>query len=591
MHLITKQIKGHEYFYLVEKERRGERVVTSRTVYIGDRRKLVELIQANTLVSMPKAFSSQDVGGALALASVASDLGVEEIIDKVCPVREEAVPVGRRLLITAIHCALAGRRNNSKSRVLDTYEGSVLADLLPLQSSALEGRRLCELVAKLTAKQIDEIESGLVRRVIEKEGIALKAMAFDCTNFDSYAAATTRSRLLRRGHPKSGKPLRVLGLGLLVTEDEGMPLLSFVYPGNENDVTAFARFLKSLDRRQTSLGLPVDSTVAADGGNISRQLLLRLEKDARSYVLRLPPHHIKGLARQKSSELQPCGGSLRGKVWGCKVVCKVYGVERCVVDVYSKRMHQRQLPGLQRDRKRARGELLHLQQMLERQRQGLRRVKPLTVRIVKRRVEKTLAREHMADLFQVRVRKGVGAPSLEFTESSTAWQDLQDYVLGRTLLVTNRRDWTPEQAVHASRLQSHNERFFRDMKDPAGVSILPLRHRRDAALRAHALIAVIALLLSKVVQRRLKRGGIKAPSLASVFGPMKGIRRARLRYGEDAPPALRALAKDTWVTSERTPRQQEILEALGLSNNPALGTTVIDAITGSGRRNRRKVVH
>lgn len=591
MHLITKQIKGHEYFYLVEKERRGERVVTSRTVYIGDRRKLVELIQANTLLSMPNAFSSQDVGGALLLASVASDLGVEEVIDSVCPVREEAAPVGRRLLITAIHCALAGRRNNSKSRVLDTYKSSALADLLPLQSSALEARRLCELLATLTPKQIDEIECGLVRRVIEREEIALKAMAFDCTNFDSYAAATTRSRLLRRGHPKSGKPLRVLGLGLLVTEDEGMPLLSFVYPGNENDVTAFARFLKSLDRRQASLGLPVDSTVAADGGNISRQLLLRLEKDARSYVLRLPPHHIKGLARQKSSELQPCGGSLRGKVWGCKVVCKVYGVERCVIDVYSRRMHQRQLPGLQRDRKRARGELMHLQQMLERQRNGLRRAKPLTVRIVKQRVDKVLAREHMAELFQVRVTKGVGSPSLDFTESSAAWQDLQDHVLGRTLLVTNRRDWTPEQAVHASRLQSHNERFFRDMKDPTGVSILPLRHRRDAALRAHALIAVIALLLSKVVQRRLKRAGVKAPSLASVFGPMKGIRRARLRYGEDAPPALRALAKDTWVPSERTPRQQEILEALGLIKNPALGTTVIDTITGSGRGKRRKVVH
>jgi hypothetical protein len=32
MHLVVKKIKGREYFYLVEKERRGKRVVTSRTV-------------------------------------------------------------------------------------------------------------------------------------------------------------------------------------------------------------------------------------------------------------------------------------------------------------------------------------------------------------------------------------------------------------------------------------------------------------------------------------------------------------------------------------------------------------------------------
>jgi transposase len=588
VHLVTKQIKGHEYFYLVEKERRGDRVVTSRTVYVGDRKKLVDLVQTNSAASLPVSFAPQAVGAPLALAAIASDLGVEEVIDSVCPVRDGATPVGRRLVVTAIHCALAGRRNNSKRRVLESFEGSALADILPLPAGALDNRRICELLAALTPKQVDAIEGSLIRRVVEREGIALGALAFDCTNFDSYAAAGTRSRLLRRGHSKSGRPLRILGLGLLVTEDDGMPLLSFVYPGNENDVTAFGRFLKALDRRRASLDLPVDTTVAADGGNISRQLLLRLERDTRYYVLRLPPHHVGDLPPCKSNDLPALGGPLRGKVWARKVICSVYGMERCVVDVYSRRMHQRQLPGLQRDRKRARAELLKLQQLLERQRQGLRRVKPLTLRAVKRRVEKALAREHMSDLFPVRIASGPAAPQLEFDEPAEAWQHLQDYVLGRTLLVTNRRDWAPEQTVLASRLQSHNERFFRDIKDPAGVSILPLRHRRDAALRAHALVAVLGLLLAKVLQRRLKRAEVRAPSIASVLGPLKAIQRARLQYGADAPPALRALAKDTWIPSSRTPRQQAILAALKLDAHPVLGTTLLDALKGPARRRTRR---
>jgi transposase len=588
VHLVTKQIKGHEYFYLVEKERRGDRVVTSRTVYVGDRKKLVDLVQTNSSSSFPSSFAPQAVGAALALAAIASDLGVEDVIDAVCPVRDGAVPAGRRLLVTAIHCALAGRRNNSKRRVLESFEGSALADILPLPAGALDNRRICELLSALTPKQVDAIEASLIRRVVDREGVTLGALAFDCTNFDSYAAASTRSRLLRRGHAKSGRPLRILGLGLLVTEDDGMPLLSFVYPGNENDVTAFGRFLKALDRRRASLDLPVDTTVAADGGNISRQLLLRLERDTRYYVLRLPPRHVGDLPPCKSEDLPALGGSLRGKVWARKVICPVYGKERCVVDVYSQRMHKRQLPGLHRDRKRARADLLKLQQLLERQRQGLRRVKPLTLRAVKRRVEKALAREHMADLFPVRISSGPAAPHLEFDEPAEAWQHLQDYVLGRTLLVTNRRDWAPEQTVLASRLQSHNERFFRDIKDPAGVSILPLRHRRDAALRAHALVAVLGLLLAKVLQRRLKRAGVRAPSLASVLAPLKTIQRARLQYGPDAPPALRALAKDAWIPSERTPRQQEILAALKLDAHPVLGTTLLDALKGSARRRTRR---
>ena len=118
----------------------------------------------------------------------------------------------------------------------------------------------------------------------------------------------------------------------------------------------------------------------------------------------------------------------------------------------------------------------------------------------------------------------------------------QDYVLGRTLLVTNRGDWPPEQIVAMSRLQSHNERAFRDFKDPGGASMLPLRHRKDRALRAHALLVVLALILAKVLQCRLKKAGVAAPSLASVPRPLHQVQRARLQFPLDAPPALRALA-------------------------------------------------
>jgi transposase len=352
-------------------------------------------------------------------------------------------------------------------------------------------------------------------------------------------------------------------------------------------VTAFGRFLKAPDRRRASLDLPGDTTVAADGGNVSKQLLLKLEEDDRYYVMRLPAHHLVDVPRPKRSELPALMGSLKGKVWGRKHLCRVYGVERCVVDVYSRRMHKRQLPGLERDRNRARGALIELQRLLAHQRQGLRKVKPLTVTAVRRRVAAALAREHMDTLFRVKVTKGERAPVLTFEEPHEAWQHLDDYVLGRSLVVTNRRDWSPEQTVHASRKQSSNEQVFRDFKDPCGVSMLPLRHRRDAALRAHALIVVLGLILAKILQRRLKRAGVKAPSLATVLTPLKGVQRARLRFGPDAPPALRALAKSLWVPSERTPRQQEILQALNLADRLELGTTFGEVLDRSTRGKTR----
>jgi transposase len=583
MHLVAKQVKGREYFYLVEKGRRDGHVVTTRTIYVGDRQKLAELIQLSTSSVFPVAFSAQSVGAALAMAQVASDLGLEEIVDAVCPVRAGAAPVGRRLVLMAIHRILSPRNGNGLLHVRATYEGSVLAELLPIEPAALDDRRLGEVLVSLTARAVEEIEARAVQRLVEREGVRTEALAFDCTNFDSYAGARTASRLLRRGHAKSGRSLRVLGLGLLATDDEGIPLVTFTYPGNENDVVAFGRFLQALDRRRAQLPFPLEATIAADGGNIGRQLLLRLEEDPRYYVMRLPAHHLPDLERRKRSELPLLLGSLKGKVWAKKYVCPVYGVPRCVVDVYSARMRARQLPGLQRDRDRARAELSHLQGMLERQRQGLRRVKPLSVSAVRRRVQRALVREHMATLFAVAVGKGDRAPTLQFSERPEAWQHLEDYVLGRTLLVTNRAHWPPEQIVHASRKQSHNEQIFRDLKDPSAVSMLPLRHRRDRALRAHALIVILGLLLAKVVQRRAKGAGVSVPSVTRMLRELRAVQRAHLQYGADAPPALRALADSTWVPSHRNARQDAILRALGLAERPELGTTLASVFSPKKR--------
>jgi hypothetical protein len=88
------------------------------------------------------------------------------------------------------------------------------------------------------------------------------------------------------------------------------------------------------------------------------------------------------------------------------------------------------------------------------------------------------------------------------------------------------------------------------------------------------------------LQRHVKKAGLKAPSLASVLEPLKRVQRARLHFPPNAAPALRALAAGTWIPSQRTPRQQELLTALNLLDQPELGTTLEMKLTRkkAGRR-------
>jgi hypothetical protein len=589
MHLVAKQVKGREYFYLVEKAWRSGTAVTVRTVYIGDRQKLAAALESGLVASLPEHFEHQEVGASLALVTAARSLGIEEIIDGVVPRREGALPAGRALVIAALHRVLAPRREKSKRHLRAYYEKSALRELLPVEPAALDVRRVCELLASLTPRDIEQIEARIVERMAASEGLGLQALAYDTTNFDSWACAGTKSRLLQRGHNKSGRPLRALGLGLLVTEEDGLPLLTFAYPGNENDTTAFRRFLRALDRRREALKLPVEATVVGDGGNVSRQGLLKLERSERWYVLRLPSRHAPQLARVPRGELHPAGASLKGKVLARKQTVKIYGVERTVVDVYSKRMRDKQLPGLRRDARRARRLLDELQDALVRQRAGKRRGKPLTLEAVRRKVDDALGREHMRTLFRVRVRRAANAPAVEVVENQEAWKHLDEHVLGRTLLVTNRDDWSTEQIILASRRQSHDESAFRDLKDPAYLSMAPLRHRRDAALRAHALVVVLALLLTRLTLRRARRAGADVRSVSALLSALAGVTRAHLIPRDDAAPAFKATLRSAWIPGRTDAAQDALLAALGLADAAELGTRPRTPLgrAQSGRRRKR----
>ncbi len=96
-------------------------------------------------------------------------------------------------------------------------------------------------------------------------------------------------------------------------------------------------------------------------------------------------------------------------------------------------------------------------------------------------------------------------------------------------------------------------------------------------------------ILAKVLQRRLKQAGTKAPSLASVLGPLQQVQRARVQFADDAPPALRALAAGAWVPSQRTARQEEILQALRLAERVELGTTIASRLASKKARRRGKL--
>lgn len=578
MQMISKTVKGQKYWYLVEKGRKNGVVTNVKTIYLGKADRVAQMLAdpGATEAAFPSAFQSREMGASAALWMEAQAIGLVETMDRVCPGRRSDATwsYGALLVTASIQRAIAPRALKSSEQLRAWYEGCGLADLLALESSGLDARRVDEALSQLSAPDIDAMEQEVMANVVRIHRLAMTTVAFDTTNFDSYAGAHNPSRLLKRGHAKSKRAgLRVLGLGLLATKDDGVPLLSFVYPGNRVDVTAFRSFLRRLKQRRRKLGVDKETTVVCDGGNLSEQVVKELERDNQHFVARLPTGHAPEADALATADLPPLSGRLTAVGRARKLTTLVYGKMRTVVAVYSKSMHLSQLPGLLRDRRTATAALDALQERLERQRHGQGNQRHwLTQASLRKRVQDALARQHMSDLFPVEIGGTPAAPTLLYRFDDVAWHRIETHRLGRTAILTDRDGWSCQQLVEELREQSHVEEAFRQLKDPEWASAVPLRHWTDPMLRVHAFIAVLSLLLSRLVVRRLRRAKIHATASEALW-ELSQLRLARLHYGPTASPQLHALAKKQEVPPATTPRQQQMIRALGLESTLELGPT------------------
>jgi transposase len=260
---------------------------------------------------------------------------------------------------------------------------------------------------------------------------------------------------------------------------------------------------------------------------------------------------------------------------------KVYGVERTVIATFSESMRESQIPGIQRDVERAKKELAKIEDRLKRQRAGDRH-KPLSATQARLKALKALDREHLPGLFRVDIKGDDDSPTLEYGFDQAAWDDLYENRLGRTLILTTREKWALERIVETLRKQSHVEDAFRQMKDAEWAATMPLRHYTDQMLRAHAFVCVLSLLLSALLVRRLRRGGLRAATISNALYDLSELRATKLRYAPRAPARLKALAKRFEVAPDPTATQRKILGILRPAKRLLLGTPYLNLKTASG---------
>src|SRR5579863_4673466 len=248
--IIGKTIKGQTYYYLREVARVGgkPKIVSQR--YLGKAADIEAAIDgATVLPDRTRHLAFGDVAGVWAMLG---RLRVVEIVDEVVGARraDAAASVGTYIALATLNrvcdpCSKLGFGEWWAKTAADRW--------LRLPAAALDHRRFWEAMDQISDAELTEIERRVVAGMVETFGVDLSGLVLDMTNFATWIdSANDRAPIAQRGHSKQKRSdLRIVGLGLVVSVDGGVPLVSHAYPGDKPDVTQFASMVQQLvDRFQ-----------------------------------------------------------------------------------------------------------------------------------------------------------------------------------------------------------------------------------------------------------------------------------------------------------------------------------------------------
>jgi transposase len=489
-------------------------------------------------------------------------------IDRHCPKRRQGLTTGQYLAIAAINRAISPC---SKRSMWDWFSRTALRRRLPSASQGtLSSQRFWDHMDAVQPEAATAIWKDLVQDVVRRERIDLSSICYDGTNFYTFLDTfNTRCGLAARGKNKQGRDdLRQVSYALFCAADGQLPLFYDVYEGNRNDSRQFALVLNRFHQsfRQLAGGAMAvpETTLIFDKGNNSAENFGLLDALSLKFVGSVKQKEHPELAEvpQTDPRFVVCASPGLKGTKAFRVTKTVAGSERVLVVTYNPKLAQSQGMTLQMDVAKASRRLSELQSRLAGRAAGLiKGGKRPTRASVAQECRSILRRQYLKDVVRVTIEDDPkGHPRLTYDLDTKAIDRIAESHLGKTILISNRAEWSDERIIAAYRSQFLIEAVFKEMKDRITGSWWPLNHWTDSKLHVHGLYCSMAQLLRSVMWRRVGRAGLKI-SLRRLLSDLDGIREVINVYPKKGKSRLQP---QQTVLSRMSPRQQRLVEILGL---------------------------
>jgi transposase len=506
----------NEYVRVVEAYRDGGKVKQRVVADLGRKDLLVEVLpklrrllageSAGELgdPSDPHVGDASNWGPVLIVRAVFSQLGLWEILDqhlgraKGVPFADRAfVLVANRLIAPASEHGLAGWLetdfvcDRKGRRFLPHWHQRRRVRVHPRQLDAWY-RTLDQLHA---AK--DRIEVALYHRLRDLFSLKPELVLYDITS--TYFEGTGPHGFAKHGYSRDGKPQDVqVIVGVVMVA--GWPIAHHVWAGNRIDHSTVQEVINDL-RKRFEFGRLV---FVGDRGMVTDENIESITKDRQGFLV--------GIKRRRNAELDGWLDAVDETKW---IDCPG-GVNTQERKTDPLRTRAQEVPSGKPDMRvivinsdERRGyEQAKREQAMERARQKLERLKERVASGDLKRpekigaaIERIMQRYHGYRYFDWRLKDGL----LEFSESETRL-GREKKIEGKYVIATSERGLGVLDAVAMYKELTDVESGFRQLKDV--MAMRPIYHQVEPRVKAHIFVAALALLVQRLLGRRLEEAGV-----------------------------------------------------------------------------------
>ena len=245
--LYKKVISGKPYWYLREMGWVDGKPKLVSERYLGTAADIEALLDAREAAVLPERTRHLAFGDVAAAWGMLAELGVAGIIDEAAGARraDAGASAGTYLALAALNRLVAPC---SKAAFADWWKTTAADRFTKIPASVLDHRRFWDAMHAVTVEQLEEISRKIAVRIVECSGADCSSVALDMTNFATFIdSGNDKAPIAQRGKAKQKRAdLRLVGLGLVVTRDGGIPLTWHAYPGDRPDVTQFTAMIGQL---------------------------------------------------------------------------------------------------------------------------------------------------------------------------------------------------------------------------------------------------------------------------------------------------------------------------------------------------------